>query len=141
MLIISLTIQKFPNDTFSCECARQGDYADKSSHLLTLPPAEGTGPRRHRSGEDQSFLPRQAVCWSLEVQQAKGSIHCTPSSPTSTASWSCCSWAEIVVAHPNPRTPASPIPWVCVCLFWPPDCKTCSECICSPQAPCSSLAA
>ncbi|PKU47544.1 hypothetical protein llap_2186 [Limosa lapponica baueri] len=45
------------SDTFSCENARQDEYMDRSSCLLALPPAEETGPRWHRSGEDQSFPP------------------------------------------------------------------------------------
>lgn len=141
MLIICLMNQKFLSDTVGCKSARQGDYTDDVCCLLTLLPAEGTGPKWHRSGQDQGFPSSQAVHWTLEVQQARETIHCTPFSPASAASWSPCSWAEVAAAHPNPRTPASPLPWVCLCLFRPLDSKICSECICGPQVPCSSSAA
>lgn len=56
-------IQKFLSDTVGCKSARKGDYTDEICCLLTLPPAEGTGPKWHRSGQDQSFPPSQAGPW------------------------------------------------------------------------------
>lgn len=104
----------------------------------TCPPACWNSHQRRRWGQGGIDLEKTRASHQAGLDLAgaagyRGSIHCTPFSPASTTSWSHCSWAEVAAACPSPKTPASPLPWVCLCPFRPLDCKTCSGCTCSLQ--------